>query len=145
MQQTVLGMENLLSILGTTNDKEMELLHAIIEQMLTVGHAIEMDLLSFREAIKYQKNLDLSPQDSIIYAAIVSDLKKRQQAELKCFLSRDKKAFSAEDDDSLIKATKERDKKKIEAKGRIETELKAYGCKYFSNFDGGLNYIQRFA
>ncbi len=144
MRQTALGIETLLDTLVAANENEVELLHSTVEQMLAIGRIIETDILSFREAMSYQKTLDLAPQDSIIYATIVADLKKRPHEDLKCFLSRDKKAFSVEDD-SAANVAKERDKKKIEAKRRIENELKAYGCKYFSSFGNGASYIQRFA
>jgi len=144
MKQTALGIETLLNTLVASNENEVDLLHSVVEQILAVGRVIETDIFSLREAMSYQKILDLAPQDSIIYATIVADLKKRSQEELKCFLSRDKKAFSAEDD-STANVAKERNKKKMEARERIKNELNTYECKYFSSFDSGASYIRRFA
>jgi len=141
IKQTALAIETLLDTLVIANGDEIKLLHLTVEKMLVVGRVLETDVFSFREAKSYQDTLGLAPQDSIIYATIVADLKKRTHEELKCFLSRDKQAFSAEGDATVRK----RDKEIIEVKRRIDKELKTYECKYFSSFDNGLNYIRRFA
>ena len=48
-----------------------------------------MDTSNFREALAYQRSLELSLQDSIIYSAAIADLKNQPIEEGKCFLSRD--------------------------------------------------------
>jgi hypothetical protein len=67
----------------------------------------------------------LSPQDSIIYSAMVADLKKQPEQETKCFLSRDRKAFGNDDYRS------------------IKAELEKHNCRYISSFAQGLSFIQQ--
>lgn len=141
IKQTALDIETLLATLVIANGDEIKRLHLTVEKMLMVGRILETDVFTFREAQSYQDTLDLAPQDSVIYATMVADLKKRPHEELKCFLSRDKQAFSAEGDITV----KKRNKEVTEVKRRIDKELKMYECKYFSSFGNGLNYIRRFA
>ncbi len=87
----------------------------------SVGRAIETDLQSLEEARRYQELFALSFPDSIIYATIINDLKKRPESEEKRFLSRDTKAFSAP---------------------RVKDYLKGYKCSYFPNFENALGNIK---
>jgi hypothetical protein len=75
--------------------------------------------------ILYQNNFDLSPQDSIIYSAIITDIKQRPTEEVKLFLSRDKKAFNKDDD------------------RKIKADLSQYKCSYFGSFQNALGFINR--
>ncbi|MBV9259284.1 MAG: hypothetical protein JO215_14815 [Ktedonobacteraceae bacterium] len=79
----------------------------------------------FRDALRYQENLSLSPQDSIIYASMIANLKAMPLEERKYFLSRDRRAFGNDDD---------RD---------IKAELDTYNCRYIGSFVQGLDAIQR--
>ncbi len=101
--------------------RQLDLLLSTFDKLLNVGESIEVNVANLREAIKYQGTFDLSPQDSIIYAAIIGDLKSRLKEEQKCFLSRDEKAF----DNPTIKQ-----------------ELGGYNCRYIKNFNDGLQFIQ---
>jgi len=140
LRQIALDMEPLVVALRSALERDFDPLHATLERLLAVGRSIETDLAIFKDALNYQVNLDLFPQDSIIYASIIADLRKRSHHEKKCFLSRDKKAFSDEDDPS----TKERNQNKFESRRRINTELKTYGCQYIGSFEDGLNFAKRF-
>lgn len=75
--------------------------------------------------LEYQRSLNLSLQDSIIYSAVVADLKSQPIEETKCFLSRDRKAFGRDVDH------------------RIKAELRKYNCRYIGSFSQGLDFIQR--
>lgn len=96
------------------------------DAIITLAEQGKMKLAfpSFVNALSYQQKLGLSPRDSIIYAAMVADLRIRSKNEEKCFLSRDRKAFDSEDDDRPIKA-----------------ELALYNCRYIGSFQQGLDYI----
>ena len=102
---------------------QMGLLCTIIEQLLSAGRCISMDTSNFREALAYQRSLELSLQDSIIYSAVIADLKNQPIEEGKCFLSRDHKAFGRLSD------------------YKIKAELGKYNCRYIGNFIQGLDFI----
>lgn len=101
----------------------VDLLHSAFDQLISIGRCISIDISSFREAPVYQRSLRLSPQDSIIYSTIVADLKNQPQDDVKCFLSRDRKAFGSNDDRS------------------VKAELGRFNCRYIGNFTQGLDFI----
>lgn len=121
-QQTTNALEPVLHLLQAAIERDLDLLHSTVESLLKVGRSLEMDVNSFQQAMAYQKQLGLSPQDSIIFATIVADLKQQTKEAAKCFLSRDKKAFATTP--------------------RIEAELKSYNCKYINLFTDGLVAIE---
>lgn len=124
-KQVVSDLPPILTLLTKLVARELELLHIAVERMLGVGRLIEIDASSFRQALIYQSRFDIKSKDSIIYAAVIADLKRNSASEQKCFLSRDRAAF---DDDPEIKS-----------------ELQFYNCRYISSFNDGLRYIQHFA
>ncbi len=120
-----LDLEPMVGVLTNAYTRQIELLHITIDRLLGIGVNIEMNQDCFREALRYQGNLGLSPQDSIIYASVIADLKTRSLDERKYFLSRDRRAFGNDDD---------RD---------IKAELDTYNCRYIGSFVQGLDVIQR--
>ncbi|HWS84808.1 MAG TPA: hypothetical protein VN207_11190 [Ktedonobacteraceae bacterium] len=74
---------------------------------------------------RIKRSLTLAHQDSIIYAALIADLKKQPTQGIKCFLSRDRKAFGYDDDRS------------------IKDELGKYNCRYIGSFTQGLDFIKK--
>ena len=119
-----LDLEPMLNVLPDAHTRQINLLHTTFDRLLGVGINIEVNQNCFREALRYQVDLSLSPQDSIIYAAIIADLKIRSFEERKYFLSRDRRAFDNDDD---------RD---------IKAELATYNCRYIGSFVQGLDAIQ---
>jgi predicted nucleic acid-binding protein len=140
LRPIALSIETLIAALEQAQGNEFDPLHSVLRRVLAAGRSIETDLSIFADALAYQGSLSLLSQDSIIYAAVVNDLKKRLATEKKCFLSRDKNAFSEEID---FEAKKQR-KTKFDADKSINLELKQYNCQYLSSFENGLNFIQRF-
>jgi len=101
--------------------KEFDLLQSTVTRVLNVGKPIETDRAGFQKALLYQDRYGLSPQDSIIYSAVIADLQRRTQEEAKCFISRNWKDFGDPD---------------------IKSELESYNCAYLEDFAAGLRFIQ---
>lgn len=120
-KDTALNMEPLIAKLLEAVVAENDFLYSTIKRMLSIGRSIETDLQSLEEARSYQKLFDLSLTDSIIYATIINDLRKRPENEEKRFLSRDAKAYSAP---------------------RVRADLRQYKCRYFPNFENALGNIK---
>jgi predicted nucleic acid-binding protein len=124
-RNVLLSMGPLIELLREVDSEQFERLQLTFEKLLNIGECIHVNAATFHNALSYQRSLNLKPQDSVIYAALIRDLKERGSPEKKCFLSRDRKAFDTEDDDRPIKA-----------------ELASYNCRYISSFTQGLDYIQ---
>jgi predicted nucleic acid-binding protein len=120
----MLNLDPTINALDNAHVRQIKLLHATFGQLLDVGRCIYVNGSNFREALAYQDSLELSPQDSIIYTAIVADLEKQPKEEEKCFLSRDRKAFGRLDDTS------------------VKVELGKHNCRYIGSFTQGLDFIR---
>ena len=86
-----------------------------LEKILQNVEIIPIDLDIIRNAITFQKSLDLSPQDSIVYASLLAHL-TTESGELRCFITKNCKDFANPD---------------------IEDQLTAHGCKLLTKFVNG--------
>lgn len=123
-KQIMLDLKPVINVLKIAHKRQIRLLYANFCQLARVGRCIHIDESVFGDASIYQDSLDFSPQDSIIYFAMLSDLKKQPKQEMKCFLSRDRKAFGNDNYRS------------------IKAELEKYNCRYISSFTQALDFIQ---
>jgi predicted nucleic acid-binding protein len=114
-------MEPVIKILKEAHFRQLERLHLTFERLFAIGECVSVNAACFRDALVYQQQLGLEPQDSIIYTTILADLLTRPQDEKKCFLSRDRRAFD-----------KERS---------IKAELALHNCSYIGSFADGMKHI----
>jgi hypothetical protein len=108
-------VQTLLSLEG----REIDALENIVQRMLSVGRSITLDAGVFTEARALEKKCDLSPQDAIVYACVLTDLQEQQPGQSRCFISRNSKDF---DDPSII------------------ADLAVHRCRYMAKFQDGLAY-----
>jgi predicted nucleic acid-binding protein len=111
--------EKATSFLIRSEEEEKDRLQDTIDKLLQVSQVIPLDSQILLSANKYKIEHDLSPQDSIVYASVLSHL-SRSSSSLKCFLNRNSKDFDDPD---------------------IEDTLKNYDCKMLFSFDDGYGYI----
>nr|HET6904355.1 hypothetical protein [Ktedonobacteraceae bacterium] len=121
-KQTIHELQPLLLILKNAVNREFDLLHLTVARLLRAGTSIDLDSSILEQALNYQAQFGLKPQDSIIYSTVITDMQRRASTEAKCFLSRDKEAFSINPG--------------------IRSELAAYNCRYIGSFVQGLDFIQ---
>jgi hypothetical protein len=88
--------------------------------MLEAGHVIPLDSRVLDVAGSIEAGYDMSAQDSIVLASVLSYLGNTKPAE-SCFLNRNTKDFDRLD---------------------IREMLDEYNCKFFGHFDEGLRYIE---
>lgn len=100
--------------------KEMDMLEKVLGRLLQVGETIDVTAAIFSDSIRYREEIGLSPQDAIIYASIIANVKQQLVEEEKVFVSRNWKDFDQEE---------------------IVEELKAFQCKFFSNFYNAMGYV----
>lgn len=100
---------------------EMDALENAVQQMLSVGRSLPLDSKTFGESRIVQRKFGFSPQDAIVFASVMGDLRVQPPAENKCFISRNSKDF---DDPTLT------------------SELELHRCKYIARFSNALAYIR---
>ncbi len=124
LSKSIEGMlDQLPSILRDLANKEASRLWSTISRLINVGTSIETSVASLQQALEDQTRLRLSPQDSIIYAAVFSNMQSRPFVEMKCFVNSNYKDFG---------------------NPVIISELNSCNCQYERNFGKGLSFIRSF-
>ncbi len=112
--------QELTNLLLRSGEEEKHRLDETLEKILQIVEVIPIGLSIIRDAITFQTSLDLSPQDSIVYASILDHLTTASE-ELRCFITKNSKDFANPD---------------------IENELTAHQCQLLTKFADGLGYIR---
>lgn len=113
-----LGILN--DLLTESADAERQRLHQVLRRILSCAETIPISSEIIEVASSYQSTSDISPQDSIVYASVVSHL-SASRPEPKCLLNRDARGFYIP---------------------YIREQLARYNCRLIPNFEDGLNYIR---
>lgn len=116
--ETVERMRDSASVLEQSGDEDKRRLDLTLGKILDCAAVIPLQGETLKEAIQFQGSLDLSPQDSVVYASVIAHLSAASPGP-KCFLNRDRKDFSMPD---------------------IKEELGRYDCRLINRFDDGLSY-----
>jgi len=106
------------ALLVSGEDEKLRL-DAVIERILAVAVLIPIEGNTVRSAIEIQKTRRLDPQDSIVYASVISDLPGRED-EPRCFVTKNSKDFANPD---------------------ITQELAGYQCELITNFGAAYGVI----
>lgn len=100
-------------------DLETEQLQTIVEELCNMAEVVPLDASVLQSALAYQSQHDLSPQDSVVYASVLSYLHGVEES-TSCLISRNSKDFDDPD---------------------IRGELESLGCKFFPRFDTAVEYV----
>jgi len=103
-----------------SGEEEKLRLDATIAQILKEAVLIPIEADVIRSAIEIQTRNRLSPQDSIIYASVLSHVATVAKEEPKCFITKNSRDFSNPD---------------------IVQELSALGCELGTNFGEGYGLV----
>lgn len=93
-QQDALSLEPLVGVLVQIGRRETDRLVSTVERLLTVATIVQVDLPIFQNAMRYRATHELSEQDAIIYAAIVSHLAGISDTGPHYFVSKNSKDFN---------------------------------------------------
>lgn len=115
------AMQQVSGLLARSSAEEKERFSVAVNRLLSVAQIIPLDTQIMVSASEQQLDHDLSPQDAIVYASVLTHL-STSPATAKCFLNRNSKDF----DDP-----------------EIEETLSSYGCKMLFSFEQGYRYITR--
>ena len=110
----------LTALLISSADEDVRRLEDVLAKIIEVADIIPLEAPILAASIQYQQTHDFSPQDAIVYAALVSDLRQRLPDDQSCFLNRNSKDF----DDQIV----------------VE-ELQHHRCKLLPRFDSGLSFV----
>jgi len=115
-----------------SGEEEKGRLDSSVSRILEIATVVPIERELIKGAIEFQKTRNLSPQDSIVYASVLSHLSNVQYEEFeqpvlkdvvepKCFITKNSKDFANPD---------------------IYAELKAFDCKLLTRFSDGLGYAK---
>ena len=109
------------SLLTRSNYEDQRRLDEVLTRVIDNAYTIPVGADILRSAIEFQSSLGLEPQDSIIYASVLSHL-MHTSPEPKCFLNRNSRDFYTPD---------------------IMEQLTQHQCRLITRFDDGLNFIRQ--
>lgn len=116
----LLGFDSITDLLASSAEHESRNLSKTSARLLSAAELISLDASVLANASRYQITHSLSPQDSIVYASIISHLRGGHQRKSH-FISRD----SDFDDQNVV------------------TELGGLGCVLVHDFALGLQFLKR--
>lgn len=119
-QEQIRTFEDTTAFLVSSQQEQKQKLDAVIEKILKVCEIIPLTAEILTEAIKYQSEYNLEPQDSIVYASVLEHMSKTYERQ-RCFLNRNSKDFDDPD---------------------IKESLNSYNCLMLFRFDNGIGYIK---
>jgi len=108
----------LTGLLIQAGEVEQEELGKVIAKLLDVATLIDLNSAVLRQAAVYRDELGLSPQDSVVFASVMSALASRGGPA--CFITKNSKDFATPD---------------------IAEALEPYDCKLLSDFADGHSYV----
>jgi predicted nucleic acid-binding protein len=111
--------QEITKVLLVSGEDEKLRLDAAIERVLAVAVLIPIEGNTIRSAIEIQKTRKLEPQDSIVYASVLSDLPSRKD-EPRCFVTKNSRDFVNPD---------------------IIQELAGYQCELITKFGAAYGFI----
>jgi predicted nucleic acid-binding protein len=114
-------LQELTNLLVQSSEEEKDRLDQVLTKVLDIVEIIPIDIDVIKSALALQKSRNLSPQDSIVYASLLSQLVKNSSTTEKCLINRNAKDFLTPD---------------------ILNELVTFHCKLLTSFKDGLGYIQ---
>ena len=114
------GFDNITDLLASSAEQESRNLSKISDRLLNAAELIPLDASVLVNANGYQSTHSLSPQDSIVYASIMSHLRGGSPRKSH-FISRD----SDFDDQNVV------------------TELRGFRCVLVHDFALGLQFLKR--
>ncbi len=119
-QEQIRTFEDINAFLVRSQEEEKQRLQVAIEKILEVCKIIPLTAEILTEAIKYQSEYNLEPQDSIVYASILDHISNSDERQ-RCFLNRNSKDFDDPD---------------------IKESLNSYDCLMLFRFDNGIGYVK---
>ena len=114
--------QEIVSLLVSSGQDEKLRLDSTLSRILGCAEVLPIAGDTLRSAIYFQSSLSLSPQDSLVYAAVVDHLVSTPPDD-KCFLNRNSKDFLIPD---------------------IESQLAAFQCVMIPKFNDGVEFIRKF-
>jgi len=118
--QRLSEFQNLTDLLIDSAYEETKRLEATRARLLQMAQIISLDVAVLGAGARYQVDHDLSPQDALVYASVLSHLQQSSELE-SCFLNKNSKDF---DDPALVEG------------------LYTYNCRLISRFDAGYQFLR---
>ncbi|MDE0367808.1 MAG: hypothetical protein OXP09_19820, partial [Gammaproteobacteria bacterium] len=115
------GLAQLTALLIGSVEEDAHRLELIRQKISDVAGVIPLDSDNLKSAIRYQQLHDLSPQDAMVYAAVIDNLRQFRTDESSCFLNRNSKDFG---------------------EPLIFDELRGYRCNLLFSFEKGVDFVR---
>lgn len=115
------GLDQSTALLMASVDQDASSLQTVLARITAVANVMPLGSAILKASSEYQRTHDFSPQDAIVYAAVVADLDAGEPDGQSCFLNRNSKDF---DDQPVVE------------------ELERYRCKLLPRFESGLHYVR---
>ena len=114
------SIRDIASLMVQSNEEEQHRFNKCRERLFKVGKIVALTANILVEAASYEMTYDLTPQDALVYASIIDNL-RRYQPQQACFLNRNSKDFDSPD---------------------IVDELNQFNCRMIPRFDQGYSFLQ---